>query len=218
VERPDIQPMPAHVLPAFLQAIQGHNFEGVYFVAVFTGMRQSEVLGLTWDCVDFKANTISLRRQLLRSKTKGQGFSLQPLKNDKPRTVAPARAVMQMLWAVKVKQAEMQKTAGTAWSNPENFVFTNPLGYHLIRETVYKQYKHIVAGLGYPDLRFHDLRHTYAVNALRSGDDIKTVQGNLGHYTASFTLDVYGHVTEEMRRDSADRMQAFIDNLDTLSA
>ena len=60
------------------------------------------------------------------------------------------------------------------------------------------------------NLRFHDLRHTYAVTSIHSGDDIKTVQENLGHHTAAFTLDQYGHVTETMRRDSADRMQAFI--------
>ena len=63
-----------------------------------------------------------------------------------------------------------------------------------------------------PHMRFHDTRHTYAVNALRAGDDVKTVQGNLGHATAAFTLDRYGHVTERMRRDSAARMESFIKN------
>ena len=54
------------------------------------------------------------------------------------------------------------------------------------------------------------MRHSYAVAAIRSGDDIKTVQGNLGHATAAFTLDVYGHVTEQMKQDSAARMEAYI--------
>ena len=61
-----------------------------------------------------------------------------------------------------------------------------------------------------PDARFHDLRHSYAVAAIRAGDDIKTVQGNLGHATAAFTLDAYGHVTDQMKRESADRMERFI--------
>ena len=55
-----------------------------------------------------------------------------------------------------------------------------------------------------------DLRHSYAVASLKSGDDIKTVQENLGHHTAAFTLDVYGHVTEQMKKDSAQRMERFI--------
>ena len=71
-------------------------------------------------------------------------------------------------------------------------------------------YKRIMRKLGFPQLRFHDLRHSYAVAAIRSGDDIKTVQGNLGHATAAFTLDVYGHVTDQMKQDSANRMEAFI--------
>jgi len=100
--------------------------------------------------------------------------------------------------------------AGELWANPMNLVFTNPTGGHLVHLTVYKHYKRLVAELGIPEMRFHDLRHTYAVNALQSGDDIKTVQGNLGHHTAAFTLDVYGHVTEEMKQASADRMEQFI--------
>lgn len=67
--------------------------------------------------------------------------------------------------------------------------------------------------MGLPDVRFHDLRHSYAVAAIRSGDDIKTVQGNLGHATASFTLDVYGHVTDQMKRESANRMQQYIQRI-----
>ena len=65
----------------------------------------------------------------------------------------------------------------------------------------------------WPAGRFHDLRHSYAVASLQSGDDIKTVQENLGHHTAAFTLDVYGHVTEQMKRNSADRIQRFIESL-----
>ena len=64
--------------------------------------------------------------------------------------------------------------------------------------------------LGLPDTRFHDLRHTYAVSAIKSGENIKTVQENLGHATAAFTLDVYGHVTNQMKQASASRMELFI--------
>ena len=76
--------------------------------------------------------------------------------------------------------------------------------------TVYKNFKEIVASIGCPNVRFHDLRHSYAVASIRAGDDIKTVQGNLGHATAAFTLDVYGHVTNQMKQASAERMDTFI--------
>lgn len=70
--------------------------------------------------------------------------------------------------------------------------------------------------MGLPKLRFHDLRHPYAVLSIQAGDDIKTVQENLGHYSAAFTLDVYGHVSDRMKRDSSERMDRYI--LNTIKA
>ena len=63
------------------------------------------------------------------------------------------------------------------------------------------------------DMKFHDLRHTFAVNSLKAGDDIKTVQENLGHATASFTLGTYAHATIGMKRESAKRMENYIQSL-----
>ena len=64
-----------------------------------------------------------------------------------------------------------------------------------------------------PSCRVHDLRHTFAVLSLQNGDDVKTVQTNLGHATAAFTLDVYGHVSQRMKDESAARMQAYINGI-----
>ena len=113
----------------------------------------------------------------------------------------------------RVIQAEEKLAAGPLWNNPGGLVFTDPVGKHLTKPTVYRAFKRAVATIGRPDARFHDLRHSYAVAALRSGDDIKTVQGNLGHATAAFTLDVYGHVTDKMKQESAARMEAFIQSV-----
>ena len=94
-----------------------------------------------------------------------------------------------------------------------DLVFTNELGQHLYSVTVYNHLKKILNSIGLGDVRFHDLRHCYAAISLQNGDDIKTVSENLGHATVAFTLDVYGHVTEKMKKDSADRMQAYIESL-----
>jgi integrase len=67
----------------------------------------------------------------------------------------------------------------------------------------------IGAQMGMPEERFRDLRHSYAVVPLERGDDVKTVLGNLGHATASFTLDIYGHVSQRMRQQSDERMELF---------
>ncbi len=210
IEKADIHPLDELETKYFLAAIKGHEFETLYTVTLFTGMREGEILGLSWDCVNFTAGTVLIRQQLQKEKKKGGAYVLAPLKNDKPRSISPAPWVMDILRKHRAAQAAAQLRAGALWRNPDNLVFTNEIGGHLVAWTVTKKFKRIVAGIGRPDARFHDLRHSYAVAAIRSGDDIKTVQDNLGHATASFTLDVYGHVTDQMKQASAARMENYI--------
>ena len=213
VEKKEIQPLDEAESKLFLNAVKGHQFEMLYTFVLFTGLREGEALGLTWDRVDFMRGTILVSRQLQKEKKAGGAFRLVSLKNDRPRRITPAPWAMQLLRDRKLQQYEHREKAGAAWSNPMNLVFTNELGGNLIPQTVVRHFKEIVASIGRPDARFHDLRHSYAVASLRSGDDIKTVQGNLGHATAAFTLDVYGHVTNQMQEASAFRMEAYIRGL-----
>lgn len=194
---------------AFLEEIQGSPMEDLFAFTLFTGLREGEVLGLTWDCVDFQTGVIRVEKQLQREKKKNGAYIFAPLKNDRARTITPAPWVMELLRAHRARQSAQQLQAGTFWED-SGLVFTNELGGHLAISTVYKEFKRAATAIGRPDARFHDLRHSYAVAAIRSGDDIKTVQGNLGHATATFTLDVYGHVTDQMKQESAQRMEQYI--------
>ncbi len=211
VVKKEIKPLGDDAIRQFLEAIQGHRFEILLMVTLFTGLREGEVLGLSWDRVDFNKGTLLIDRQLQRAKdeTGKRRYSLVSLKNDKWRRITPADFVMELLRRQWSRQAEWRLRAGPAWED-SGLVFTNELGEHLSPYTVYHNFKRLAASIGLPEARVHDLRHSYAVAAIKSGDDIKTVQGNLGHATASFTLDVYGHVTDQMKRDSAERMQKFI--------
>ena len=210
IEKKELQPLDEAETKLFLDTVKGHPLELLYTITLFTGLREGEALGLTWDRVDFIRGTILISKQLQKEKKAGGQFHLVSLKNDKPRRIQPAPWVMQLLRDRKLQQYEHKEKAGAAWSNPLNLVFTNELGGNLIPQTVVRHFKEIVTAIGRPDARFHDLRHSYAVASLRSGDDIKTVQGNLGHATAAFTLDVYGHVTNQMQEASAIRMEAYI--------
>jgi len=198
-------------ITAFLTAIQGNRFETLFILTLFTGMREGEVLGLTWDCIDFHTGIISVEKQMQLHQDKGsKGYELVSPKNGRSRTIAVAQTVLARLQQQRRWQMQQKILSGSDWQNPGGLVFTNEFGTHLTKPTVYREYKRIVAAIGCPNARFHDLRHSYAVAAIRAGDDIKTVQGNLGHATAAFTLDVYGHVTDQMKRESADRMERFI--------
>ena len=117
--------------------------------------------------------------------------------------------VMDLLWQAK-KEQDLNWKHNSDLFQENSLVFTDEFGTRITPQALYRAFKLLVCELGMPTVRFHDLRHSYAVVSLKSGDDVKTVQENLGHATAAFTLDVYGHVTEKMKKDSADRMQAFI--------
>ena len=210
VRRKEIRPMEQNEIQAFLRAIEGSKYEILYQVTLFTGMRQGEVLGLTWDCIDFKHQTIFVNKQLQKTKKVGGTYTLVPTKTGRSRMITVAPSVMALLRKQRSQQAQMQLLAGPDWENPWNLVFTKETGGHLSHFMVYRTFKEIVTGIGLDYARFHDLRHSYAVVSIESGDDIKTVQMNLGHATASFTLDVYGHVSQKMRQQSADRMEQFI--------
>jgi len=157
---------------------------------------------------------IFINKQLKKDKKVGGNYVLAPTKNKRKRRITVAASVMNALRAQKDRQLQMQLTAGERWNNELNLVFTNELGGHFCHFTVYKRFKQIVKKIGMPEERFHDLRHSYAVAAIESGDDTKTVQDNLGHGTASFTLDIYGHVSRKMRQQSAERMEQFIQDVD----
>ena len=146
-----------------------------------------------------------------------------PLKNDKSRTVHAATFVMDLLRRRKREQAEQRLLAGSAWEGwttteeaKKALVFTNALGKNFTQPSVVRHYKKIAARIGAPNSRVHDLRHTFAVLSLQNGDDVKTVQDNLGHATAAFTLDVYGHASKRMKEESAARMQNYIESVSTL--
>ncbi len=212
VEKPIIHTLDDVSTKKFLKAIQGHRFENLFLVTLFTGLREGEVLGLKWDCVDFTNGSLLVGRQLQRKRDGSSQYYLISPKSGKFRKVVLAPFVQDILHRQRAEQELWRRVAGRDWIDT-GLVFTDELGDNLTPETVYKNFKKVAIEIGCPNLHFHSLRHSYAVAALQSGDDIKTVQENLGHYTAAFTLDVYGHVTDKMRQDSADRMQRYIDIL-----
>jgi len=212
VPRKEIQPLTPEQVTSFLREIQGTVNENMLIVDIFTGMRQSEIIGLTWDCIDFEKGTITIYRQYRKERKYGSKgiYQFSPLKNNKPRTITPASTVMETLKQVKSEQKLFAESSEGHFVNPEGFVFTNHKGNPIPSSTIYGNFKRIAKKIGCPDARYHDLRHTFATLSLQNGDDIKTVSSNLGHATVAFTLDVYGHVSERMKKDSADRMENLI--------
>ena len=216
-----ITPLTDKQVKDFLEIISTDEIYGTILrVIVFTGLRLGEAMGLTWDCVDFEKGALNINKQLQRRPQKDGGSTLTSVKSGKPRILKPAPFVMQLLkirYTEQIMQKQRSEDLWLAWSNEEEhkkaLVFTNLQGGYLIPKRVYLHFKSAAVAIGAPDARVHDLRHTYAVLSLQNGDDIKTVQENLGHASAAFTLDVYGHVSDRMKKESANRMEEYIKNL-----
>lgn len=217
VEEAEITPLNKEEQERLFAALKGEEFEDLILVDLFTGLRCGELLGLTWDCIDFENGIIHVKKQLSMPRKKGGGGKCywSSLKNGKTRIVLPAPFVMDVLKHHKAVQASQKLAAGSLWDEGDfpGLVFTHPDGYHYIQPTIWKEFQKILKKAGLNHYRVHDLRHTFAVNSLKAGDDIKTLQENMGHYSAAFTLDKYGHVVDEMRKASSNRMQKLIESM-----
>ncbi len=212
-----VEPLDAPDQKKLFDVLKGEEFEALFLTDIFTGLRSGELIGLTWDCVDFEHGIIRVEKQLCQVRKKGLQFYFGTLKNGKTRVIEPAPFVMEVLKKHQAAQKAQKKKAGDLWNegNFPNLVFTHADGSHLNQWFVCRTFQNYLKKAGLPHHRMHDLRHTFAVNSIMAGDDIKTLQENMGHYSAAFTLDRYGHVTPTMRRESANRMQAYINNLTT---
>ena len=220
VSKKEIRPLSNEQVKGLLELADSDEVYGILLkLIVLTGLREAEAMGLTWDCVDFEKGTILVNKQLQKRPKSAGGMVFSSLKNGKPRLLRPAPYVMQLLRQRQEQQRKQRLEAGEAWEEwhdaqvKGSLVFTTLTGSYLSPQTVYNHFKVMAAKLGVPNARVHDLRHTFAVLSLENGDDIKTVQGNLGHATAAFTLDVYGHVSDSMQKASAERMERFVQSI-----
>ena len=212
IVKKDIKPLTEKQITDFINVIKGSEYESILKVDMFTGLRQGEIMGLTWDRVDFKAGTILIDRQLRLERKAGGKYLFDTTKTEQVRKIKPAPTVMEMLKQRKKEQAQERLKAGNLWDDSEfpGLVFTNPYGKHYTKSTLTHNVTKFGEKIGIDGLRFHDLRHTYAVSSILAGDDIKTISSNLGHTTVSITLDIYAHFTDDMRNESARRMDNYM--------
>lgn len=202
---PDLHPLMDADIGKFLKAAEVSEFYDLFVVALFTGMRISELIGLKWDDVSFPERLIRVTHQLQRSEETGEYLTLTP-KNGKGRIVPLSPSMISVLKGIRSKQAENQLAAGELWEG-DGYVFTNDIGHHYKHATVQHHFKKIARAAGYENLRFHDLRHSCAILALQTGADIKSVSEMLGHYSTAFTMDVYGAVSDEMNEKTRNSME-----------
>lgn len=191
----------------FLAAADGHRLEALFILAVSTGARQGELLGLAWDHVDLRGGEIEIRQALQR--VSGEYRLVPPKTAQSRRRVALTGLALDALRRHRARQAEEALRLGPSWQNENNLVFTSGYGTPLDGVNLLKrQFRPLAKKAGWPaELRFHDLRHITASLALGQGMPVTLVSEMLGHADASITLRTYAHAIPGAQRQVADAMQ-----------
>lgn len=189
----------------------GKNWDYIFFsLAVHTGMRRGELLGLSWDDIDFKNSKIYIRDTLQRIRGKGLLLKEYPKTESSRRSIDISDKLVKLIKKHKKKQSEERlKYDGEYQDN--NMVFGNKNGSYVNPGSMTRRFNRYLEAAKVKKIRFHDLRHTHASLLLKAGEQPKVVQERLGHITIVTTQDLYSHLFPSMQKEAAKKMENIID-------
>jgi len=197
----EIKALSSEQVRALLVAARGTRNEALYVVAVRTGLRQGELLGLKWPDVDLAGRRLSVRRAL---KVTDHGLDFGPPKNNASRRSVPlSKTAVAALRAHRTRQNEERLRLGDLWQD-HNLVFPNRVGKPMHHGNLYdREYKPLLdkAGLGDECFTFHSLRHTFATELFNQRKRPKIIQSLLGHSSITQTMDTYSHLLDDVDDD-----------------
>ena len=203
-QRHEIQTLTPDQVQRLLQAAREHKLEALLTVAVATGMRRGELLGLHWQDIDFKTRSIYVRRSVGRIGKFGIVES-EPKTQRSRRKITLPTFVIDTLKRHQEHQQEMRAKAGALWRET-GIVFCSIYGSYLESSNLHDDFKRLLVKAELPNIRFHDLRHSAATILLGMGVHPKIVQELLGHSNISMTMDIYSHVLPSMQQETMDKL------------
>ena len=192
----------------FLNHTQGTRYESLYHLAIATGLRQSELLGLKWSDLDWEKKSLNVQRQLKRKHKQGDYFESPKTRNGR-RSITLGTKTIQKLREQLKRQIEERDRAGNHWQE-NDLIFPSTIGTPMGQNNLFRSFKVLLRTSGLPEIRFHDLRHTAASLMLMNGVSPIIVAKRLGHSKISMTLDVYGHLIPEMQNKAAELIDELI--------
>ena len=216
VTRPSVQRTEMKVLDdqqvrTLLLAAKGTRYEMLMQLAITTGLREGELLGLKWSDLDWRTNRLKIQRQVQRQK-EGIVF-IEPKSASGRRMVVLGRATVEKLRQHFQQQQLERQFSGDKWQE-NDLVFPSKVGTPMDQRNVLRIFKELLVKAGLPDMRFHDLRHTAATLMLQQGVHPKVVQERLGHSDISLTLNTYSHVLPAMQEEAAEALDSLITLMD----
>ena len=163
-----ISPLNTAQINQFTQAIKGSRFERIYLIALYTGMRMSEIMGLQWDRVNLETGGVVVSKQLTMKRSKGSTRKLISTKTRKVRDFIMPETAVNVLRSQQKTQYEYRLKNGPEWNNEMNLVFTDEFGNSLPHASIEHEFKTIMQSINLPERRFHDLRHPYVKKTQKS--------------------------------------------------
>jgi len=203
VEQAEISPFDPNEARLFVKAIAGERLEALYLLAIATGLRQAEILGLSWKDIDFDKSQCIVRKTLQR--IDGEFRLVEPKTARSRRILALPEIVIISLREHKGRQVGEMLAADDKWENSD-LVFTDAYGGPLRDRVVRDRFYRILESAGLRRQRFHDLRHACASLMISQGVPSREVMETLGHSTIAMTLNRYAHIFQEAQRETADKM------------
>ena len=192
---------------AFLSVADQSNYGPLWIVALATGMRRGEVLGLRWQDVDIAQGALYVRQTV--GVARGRIEFKPPKTRSSTRTVHVGAEVIAALQEHRRRQNERRLRLGEAWQD-HNLVFTVANGNPIHPDNLQHDYRRLVRLAGVPYIRIHDLRHTFVTLAYQSGASIKAISEMIGHANIGITLDIYMHVLPEQRIEVSIKVSALL--------
>lgn len=199
----------------FLNTCNNHRFEPLFYLALYTGMRMGEILGLTWSNVDLKENIIHVKQSLRYSDVfSDDGVRHTKIIIQEPKTKTSIRDIpiplklSKILKEYKIKRAKDKLAFNGSLKLNIDFVFTTSNFTPLHQGNLRHEYIAILEKAKVPKIKFHSLRHTYATRLFEEGVPVKTVQTLMGHTDINTTMNIYTHVTDDMKIDAAEKLNA----------
>lgn len=214
--RRELQVPDAAEVRDLLAAADGTPYGPLVRLAVLTGMRRGELLGLRWGDVDLDAAVLHVQQSAQRITGQGMIFR-QPKTRLSRRSIALSPVAVALVRQHRRRQAETRLLAGSAYED-QGLVFTSGLGSPVEPGNLLRGWSKIVAVAGAPHVRFHDLRHAHATLLLRQGVHPKIVSERLGHASIAITLDTYSHVVPGLQEAAAAQLDALLADPDATKA
>lgn len=208
VEQKEMQTLNEEQSRQFLIAASGSAYEMIYYLALVTGMREGELLGLKWADIAWDKGILFIQRQLQEIPGRGYVF-IPPKTRSGRRHIRLGQATIRRLRDHQRQQEAMKVEIAEKWQD-KDLVFPTSLGTPLDHKRLTTEFKRILKRAGLPMIRFHDLRHTSISSLLDMGMPINVVQRRAGHSKASTTVNIYGHAVDESEKETAEKFEELI--------